>query len=208
MTETTEYHPAADVPALDQLQEDMKKAAKEHPDYGTCPHCIKAVRVDRFGRLRDHPTPELASGAIKATYHCPGSTARYAEYGEFGKTWDLATGQWVEMPVDVPVLFVHHDRAAERGWEFPLWQLFATPADEDGLVRRAAQKLLDGSKWRIDLLINGLAATGYLVRLDQEQPTVSSMEVDETEFGGIDRMMLKLTEQIEAFDLADEAASA
>jgi hypothetical protein len=35
VTTETEYVPASEVPTLDQLRADMKKAAKEHPDYGT-----------------------------------------------------------------------------------------------------------------------------------------------------------------------------
>lgn len=183
----TEYAPPAEVPTLEQLRADMKKAAQEHPEYGSCPNCIKAVRIDKFGRLRDHSTPELAQGNIKATFRCPGSHQRYAEFGEFGQTWDLRAGRWAPLDVDVPVLFVAHPLATENNVELPIWQLCGVPAQD--MIRRTAKVLLEGTKWRIDLLFEGATVTGHLIRVDGDAPVVQETRVDEAAFGGIERVI-------------------
>lgn len=202
----TEYVPATQVPVLDQLRADMKKAKDEHPEYGSCPNCIKAVRVDKFGRLRDHNTPELARGSLKATYRCPGSGKGYAEYGDFGETWDLKAGRWVELEIDVPVLFVAHDLAAEKGVELPLWQVLGIRPDE--LIRRGAKVLLDGSKWRIELAFSGATVTGYLIRVDWEGgPAIWENWVDEAAYGGTERVVDKLVRRLCATDHSDAVAA-
>jgi len=208
VTTETEYVPVAEAPTMDQLRADMKKAATEHPDYGTCPHCIKAVRVDKFGRLRDHTTPELAMGSMKASYHCPGGGKPYAEHGDFGQTWDLKVGRWVDLDVDVPVLFVAHDVAAEKGVELPIWQLWGTKPDD--VARRAVSTLFEGSKWRIELAFAGATVAGHLVRLDRGDrgPTLWETQVDEAAYGGTERVIGKLLRQLDAADHSDRAAAA
>lgn len=206
MTET-EYVPASEVPTLDQLRADMKKAAKEYPEYGSCPHCIKAVRVDKYGRLRDHNTPELVvGGSMKATFRCPGSGRDYAEYGDFGETWDLKAGRWTELDVDVPILFVAHDQAAEKGVELPIWQLVGVKPDD--VVRHAVKTLFEGSKWRIDLVFAGATVTGHLIRLDhQDGLVVRATQVDEAAYGGTERVVEKLLRQLDSTDYSDRVAA-
>lgn len=205
----TAYTPVAEPPALERLRADMKKAASEHPEYGSCPNCIKAVRVDKFGRLRDHNTPELASGNLKATFRCPGSGKAYAEYGDFGETWDLKMGRWIELDVDVPVLFVAHDLAAEKGVELPLWQLCGIrPAGEH--IRRAAKVLLDGTKWRIELVFAGRDVAAHLIRFDAglvADPIVWETQADEAAYGGTERVIEKLIARLDAVDLSDSEAA-
>lgn len=202
----TDYVPVKLAPALDKLRADIKQAAKEHPEYGSCPHCIKAVRIDKYGRLRDHSTPELARGNIKATYRCPGSGKPYAEHGEFGSTWDLNTGRWTDLDVDIPVLFVAHDEAAEKGVELPLWQLCEVrPTDA---MRRGAKALLDGSKWRIELGFSGRNVTGYLIRADWTGgPAVWEIQVDEAAYGGTERVIGKLVARLDATDYSDRVVA-
>lgn len=184
------YTPPDQVPVLDDLRADMKKAADEHPEYGSCPNCIKAVRVDKFGRLRDHTTPDLARGSLKANFRCPGSGGVYAEHGERGVTWDLAKGRWIDLPVDVPILFVAHPEATHQGVELPIWQLCEVPAQE--IVRRGAAKLLDGSKWRIDLLFSANDVTGHLVQVDEAALSVVTTRFEEIAYGGLERLVTGL----------------
>jgi hypothetical protein len=204
VTTDTEYVPASEVPTLDQLRADMKKAAKEHPDYGTCPHCIKAVRVDKMGFLRAHSTPELAMGNMKASYHCPGVGVRYAEHGDFGQTWDLKNGRFTDLNVDIPVLLVAHP-ASTVG--LPIWQLSDIPATE--LSRQAAKKLLDGEKWRIELVFDDRNVTGHLIRLDRGDrgPVVWDSHTEGQAFGGIMEVVSRLVARLASADFTDAVAA-
>lgn len=199
MIETT-YQPVTDVP-------DMAPAVKEskdrgHPEYGSCPNCVKAVRVDRYGRLRQHNTPELAAGSIKATFQCPGSGAYYAEFGEFGQSWDLRNGRWEDMPVEVFVLLVAHDQAGDV--ELPRWQVADVPATE--LSRAAAKKLLDGSEWRIELVFSDRDVTGHLIRLDGDTgPVVWETQTDRVLFNGTMAVISKLLARLQSTDFQDQA---
>lgn len=203
----TEYTPAAEVPALDQLRAAIKAAAKEHPEYGSCPNCIKAVRVDKAGRLRDHNTPELVvHGNMKGTFRCPGSGKAYAEHGDFGERWDLGAGRWVELDVDVPVLLVAHDQAAARGVELPAWQLWPVPPGD--VTRRGAKALLDGSKWRIELALGQGIAAARLIRLDHEDGLIVwETQVNGEAFRGTERAIERLLTQLEATDYHDRVAA-
>ena len=199
----TNYQPLTEVPPLEKLREDLKAAAKEHPDYGTCPHCIKAVRVDKSGYLRAHSTPELAMGSMKVSYHCPGAGKRYAEHGDDGQRWDLSNGRFVDLNVDIPVLLVAHPASAIG---LPIWQLSDIPATE--LSRRAAKTLLDGAKWRIELVFTEREVTSHLIRVDWKGgPAVWESNTERQEFGGIMDAVSKAVTRLEATDYSDRVAA-
>jgi len=193
MTETT-YQP---VPH--GLAPVLPEAGKpEHPEYGSCPHCVKAVRVDKQGRLRDHNTPELARGNLKAAYRCPGSGKNYAEHGEFGQIWNLHTGRWQDKPLELPVLLVEH-RITSDG--LPAWTVAETTASTTS--RAAVEKLFDGSKWRIEVVDRQREVIAHLVRIDDENgPVVVGTESEAPMFVNV--AFTKLLAQLE---LAEEATA-
>lgn len=82
----------------------------DHPEYGTCPHCIRGIRVHKNGTLKPHSTPELALGNIKATFNCPGSHQPYAEAN--GYAWNLRLGQFQRLPLKVDMW--EHDFGADE----------------------------------------------------------------------------------------------
>lgn len=205
MTET-EYVPPTEVPDLAELIKQMKEDAKKHPEYGTCPNCIKAVRVDKFGHLREHNTPELVrGGSMKATYQCPGSHQPYAEHGDFGQYWDLKNGSFQDVPVDALVLLVAHDAAGAV--DLPVWQIADVPATE--LSRAAGKKLFEATKWRIDLTFSGRFVTGHLIRIDQGDGhlIVWESQTEGQAFGGIMSVVSQLMSRLEATELNDRMAA-
>lgn len=203
MTET-DYAPVIDAPDIAPAREEHEK--RGHPEYGSCPNCIKAVRVDKHGRLRDHNTPELAAGSIKATFRCPGSGKVYAEHGDFGQTWDLRNGRWEDLAVEVFVLLVAHDQAGDV--ELPRWQVAEIPATE--LSRAVAPKLADASKWRIELVFADRNVTGHLVRLDtgDSGPLLWETRTDRQLFNGTMSVITELAAILQAADATDDAQAA
>lgn len=161
----------------------MPDLTPAHPVYGTCPRCIKAVGVLKSGHLKEHKTPELVrSESWKAVYRCPGSGGRYAEYskapgtwgpGTWGKVWDLAAGQWLDLPIQVPVLVVADPRL---DGSFPQWRMaevHSTPA-----ARIGSQRLAAHDRWRIQLYCTEQQATVALIEF--ENNTVIGAAAKET----------------------------
>jgi hypothetical protein len=151
-----------------------------------------------------HSTPELAMGSMKASYHCPGVGVRYAEHGDFGQTWDLKNGRFTDLNVDIPVLLVAHP-ASTVG--LPIWQLSDIPATE--LSRQAAKKLLDGEKWRIELVFDDRDVTGHLIRLDRGDrgPVVWDSHTEGQAFGGIMEVVSRLVARLASADFTDAVAA-
>lgn len=117
----------------------------EHPEYGTCPRCVQAVRVLKSGFLREHKTSYLAVGFAKAQYQCPGAGRRYAEFEQgTDKFWDLASGDWRRCMLRVPVWTAYEDGSQE-------WRETHVPHSD--ALEAARDQLWANDLWRIELKV-------------------------------------------------------
>jgi hypothetical protein len=146
--------PLAEVPEMPSLE-------KEHPEYGTCPHCLQAKRITKSGWLPEHKTGYMVySPSMKATFECPGSGRRYTEHGDRPKHWDLRAGDWRWFPLEVPVIVRSDD---QDGISEPTWRLVEVPASDD--FRRAIVELVKGDRFRIEIQVIGKEVFGTLFAL-------------------------------------------
>lgn len=160
---TLEYAPAETVPVLPPRPSD-------HPEYGTCPGCVQAKRLLKGGWLPDHNTGELPYGSTgKARFHCPFSGRRYAEFGEFAKSWSPRLADWEFLSVPVPVLIVSVPESMRPDTELPLWENLGVTATDR--ARHVANQLQEGDRWRIELNLSDAAVTAWLIQLDDGIPT-------------------------------------
>lgn len=155
---TTITEPTVNPPELPDL-------TKDHPEYGTCRHCLQAKRVTKSGFLPEHKTPYLVYGpSMKATFECPGSGRRYTEHGDEPQFWNLREARWQDFPLELPVLVRSHP---DDGITEPTWRLIevhSTPAR-----KRALAELVKNDRFRIELEVSGKEAHGALFALGSSE---------------------------------------
>lgn len=155
---TTITKPLANPPALPDLK-------KDHPEYGTCPHCLQAKRITKSGFLPDHNTPYMVhSPSVKATFKCPGGGRRYTEFGDNAQFWNLRDARFEDFPLELPILVRSHP---DDGVTEPTWRLVEvrnTPPR-----RLALAELVKNDRFRIELEVSGKEAYGVLFAIGSSE---------------------------------------
>lgn len=156
---------------------------REHPEYGTCPHCLQGKRLLKGGWLKDHTTPMMVAYFGTATFQCPGSGRRYAEYGEHAKEWNLRVGMWVDLPLDVPVIVREDPDLAESKIDMPAWRMVELLPATDARCEQIRQ-LGKGEEYRIEIFNTADHVEGWLVQIDKGRAfAVNSAAQPRAEFG-------------------------
>lgn len=139
----------------------IERPVPVHPTYGTCPNCIKGVRILKDGYLKDHQTPLLVHPSFDAiaTFHCPGSGARYTEFN--GRTWALGRGDWQRLPLAVPVQVT--ELRAPDDWQTRYVQVRVSVANE------AAIAYLHDGTWRIEVVTDTAIASATLLKWSERK---------------------------------------
>lgn len=150
--------PLANPPALPSLE-------KDHPEYGTCPNCLAAKRITKGGFLPDHKTQFMVySPSMKATFVCPGSGARYTEFGDNPQHWNLREARFQDFPLEIPVIVRSHP---DDGITEPTWRLIEVHSTPPR--RRALAELVKNDRFRIELEVSGKEAYGVLFALGSSE---------------------------------------
>ena len=144
---------------------EMPSLKKDHPEYGTCRHCLQAKRITKAGWLPEHNTPYMVhSPSIKAAFKCPGSGRRYAEFGDEPQFWNLRDARWQNFPLELPVIVRSHP---DDGITEPTWRLIEVHSTPPR--RRALDELIKNDRFRIELEVSGKEAYGVLFALGSSE---------------------------------------